>query len=679
MELFKLLGTIAVENDKANKAIDDTTDKAETSSNKMVNAFKKIGTAVAAAFAIEKIVSFGKELVNAAAEVAAEEAAFAQIMGDYSDAATEKINKIADATGMVSTRLTPYMTSMTAKFKGLGYDIDEATDLASTGLNIAADASAFWDKSLDDSMSALNSFVNGNYEGGEAIGLFANETTLASWASENLGLTWKDLSEKEKQFARLEFAKSMQEASGAAGQAAKESGSYANVMGNFAETWRQLKATVGEPLLEALIPVIQHLAASMEKIMPLVQELSNGFLPILMDSVDKLLPPLLEMSEQVIPLLVESAQVLLPPLIEIVTKLLPVISKLIMQILPPLMSLIERIMPMVVTLIEAICDILDPLLELISPILDLIIVLLEPLISLIEEIFPPLLAIIAGLAKVIATVLKPVIEAITKVFKSFFNKTLEDSGKKGIEVKNKIDKAFSDLIASLKKAWEGFKNFIAKIWDGLKNTISSMKTGFSNFTTNIKNTFSNAWNTIKSKTSSTWEKIKDAILKPINAAKTAVEKIIDKIKEIFNNMKLKLPKIKVPKFSISPAGWKIGDLLKGIKPKLSIKWNAEGAIFNKPTIFDTAYGYQGVGEAGAEAIAPIDKLMGYVQAAVKSETSGMNETMNVILNILQSYFPQILNNSKKQIVLNNGVLVGELAPTIDEKLGHIYEGKGRGR
>ena len=140
MELFKLLGTIAVENDSANKAIDETTDKAENASSTMIDSFKKIGAAVLTYFATDKIIDFGKEIVNASATVQAEEAAFAQIMGTYSDEASAKINKIADTTGIVASRLTPYMTSMTAKFKGLGYDVDEATDLASTGLNIAADA-----------------------------------------------------------------------------------------------------------------------------------------------------------------------------------------------------------------------------------------------------------------------------------------------------------------------------------------------------------------------------------------------------------------------------------------------------------------------------------------------------------------------------------------------------------
>ncbi|MGN1480801.1 hypothetical protein, partial [Porcipelethomonas sp.] len=257
MELFKLFGTIAVENSEANKAIDETSGKAEQSESRMSSAFKKIGAAVTTYLAVDKIKDFGQACVDASAEVAAEQSAFEQIMGDYSDAAQEKVNEIADATGMVDTRLTPYMTSMTAKFKGLGYDIGDATDYAQQGLTIAADAAAFWDKSLDDSMSALNSFVNGSYEGGEAIGLFANDTQMAAYAVKT-GLVseskeWSSLDEKIKQATRLEYAENMMKQSGATGQAAKESGQYANVMANLSEKWRQFKAQVGEPILQDIV------------------------------------------------------------------------------------------------------------------------------------------------------------------------------------------------------------------------------------------------------------------------------------------------------------------------------------------------------------------------------------------------------------------------------------------
>lgn len=300
-DIFSLVGRVSVEYAQAETALDRISDAAEEtadsledvgdsaegaggttekSGNRMSSAFKKIGSAVVAAFAVDKIVDFGKSVVDASATVAAEQSAFEQIMGNYSDNAQAKINEIADATGMVSTRLTPYMTSMTAKFKRLGYDIDDATTLAQDGLTLASDAAAFWDKSLEDSMGALNSFINGSYEGGEAIGLFANDTQLASYAVKQ-GIVseakeWANLDEAKKQATRLQYAQDMMAASGATGQAAKEADQYANVQANLTEKWRQFKSQIGEPLLQnVVIPAMGKLSAGVDKASAAYQKCSK--------------------------------------------------------------------------------------------------------------------------------------------------------------------------------------------------------------------------------------------------------------------------------------------------------------------------------------------------------------------------------------------------------------------
>lgn len=300
-DIFSLVGRVSVEYAQAETALGRISDAAEEtadsledvgdsaegaggttekSGNRMSSAFKKIGSAVVAAFAVDKIVDFGKSVVDASATVAAEQSAFEQIMGNYSDNAQAKINEIADATGMVSTRLTPYITSMTAKFKGLGYDIGDATTLAQDGLTLASDAAAFWDKSLEDSMGALNSFINGSYEGGEAIGLFANDTQLASYAVKQCIVSeakeWANLDEAKKQATRLQYAQDMMAASGATGQAAKEADQYANVQANLTEKWRQFKSQIGEPLLQnVVIPAMGKLSAGVDKASAAYQKCSK--------------------------------------------------------------------------------------------------------------------------------------------------------------------------------------------------------------------------------------------------------------------------------------------------------------------------------------------------------------------------------------------------------------------
>lgn len=64
MELFKLFGTIAIHNDEANQAIDDTVGKAKTSGSDLDRILKKVSSAVAKAFSIKAITDFGVQSVN---------------------------------------------------------------------------------------------------------------------------------------------------------------------------------------------------------------------------------------------------------------------------------------------------------------------------------------------------------------------------------------------------------------------------------------------------------------------------------------------------------------------------------------------------------------------------------------------------------------------------------------
>lgn len=86
----------------------------------------------------------------------------------------------------------------------------------------------------------------------------------------------------------------------------------------------------------------------------------------------------------------------------------------------------------------------------------------------------------------------------------------------------------------------------------------------------------------------------------IASLKSKFESVANAFKKMFGGG-VKAPHVPLPHFSISPAGWKIGDLLKGKIPSLSVKWYAQGGIFNGPTL-------AGIGEAGPEAVVPLDKF-----------------------------------------------------------------------
>ncbi|MBP1944630.1 hypothetical protein [Cytobacillus luteolus] len=244
-----------------------------------VTSFRNMAVGVAAgiagAFAVDKLKNFGISMVESAANAQAMGAQFTQVFGGVQGQAQETVDSLGKSFGMVSERIKPAFTTMTSMFKGLGMDTTEAMKQAQSAVTIAADSAAFYDKSYEDANSALNSFIKGNYEGGEAIGLFANETQMASWATKNLNLDWKKLDEAGKQVARLQFAKSMQEAAGATGQASRESDSYQNQLGNLRSEWDTLKGKLGQPLLEPVTRGLKGVAAWIDKVD--TQAIINGF------------------------------------------------------------------------------------------------------------------------------------------------------------------------------------------------------------------------------------------------------------------------------------------------------------------------------------------------------------------------------------------------------------------
>lgn len=635
VSLGKLFYTIALKGKQEFQSdLNDTEKKTESSSDKLISAFKKIGAGIATYFTIDAIKNFGQEIVNVAAEIGAEASAFEQIMGDYSDHAKSKMNELADETGMVSTRLTPYMTSMTAKFKGLGYDIDDATTLATDGLELASDAAAFWDQSLDESVSHLNSFINGSYEGGEAIGLFANDTQMAQFAIQE-GLVassneWSKLDEATKQATRLEYAKAMFEQSGATGQAAKESEQYANVQANLAEKWRQFKAQIGEPLLQNIvIPAMEKLSGIVDFLGISFQNLSKFY------QENKFMIDLLAATVGGFVLGLGTYKLALMA-VEGWQKLVTLSQNLwnAAQNASPHMLLVAGIMAIVGAFIylwnnsEAFREFWLNLWEQIKTILS---TAWEFMSNAVQTVVGFISSFISGAFETIKTVIMTIWNTVANVTST---------------------------------AWNFIKNAIT-------NPIEIAKSVINGVIGTIKSIVSGVWETLKSVTSNAWNAIKTAITSPIEAAKNVVKGVIDAMKGFFN-FNWELPKIKLPHFSVTGSANPIDWLTQGI-PKISVEWYAKGGILEKPTIFGAnGPNLMAGGEAGPEAVAPISKLMDYVRIAVDDSNQESVDILNRILKLLSDKLPQ-----ETSIVLDSGVLVGKLAPGMDEQLGIIRRRKGR--
>lgn len=204
------------------------------------------------------------DFIDTAAAVKAEASQFSQTFGDFSDDATAAIDRVANESGILDTRLNSLGTQIYAFARASGGSAEESMVLMEKALQATADSAAYYDRSLEDTAESLQSFLKGNYENDAALGLSATETTRNAAAMELFGKKFNDLTEIQKQQTLLQMVLDAQKLSGAMGQAAREADGWENVQGNLNEAWRQFQANVGAPFLESLVPLVQNITAAFQ-------------------------------------------------------------------------------------------------------------------------------------------------------------------------------------------------------------------------------------------------------------------------------------------------------------------------------------------------------------------------------------------------------------------------------
>ena len=237
----------------------------------------------------------------------------------------------------------------------------------------------------------------------------------------------------------------------------------------------------------------------------------------------------------------------------------------------------------------------------------------EPLADLIGGALSAAMPVVSDFSKKVSSGFKAAQAAVAEVigfFASEFGPVFEEVGALVGSVADDIGSAIAEVFPGVGELGNVFKdagNIAKQVWPAIKNVVhqgcQGIRTavqGLSHIVGSVRNAFN---------------QVKTAIQSPMEAAKNLVRNAINAIKGFFH-FSVPTPHIPVPHFSISPAGWSVGDLLKGSIPSLSLSWYAEGGFVDGATLI-------GAGEAGPEMILPESgALMDKFSSAIASKVGG---------------------------------------------------------
>ena len=370
LEIFRLVGSVFVDTDKAN----DSLQKVDKNASKVAEGFGKAGKVVGAVGAAigTAIVGAGTAVVNMANETSE--------MADTIDKASirmgigaERYQELAYAASQCGVEMST-MEQAAKKLEGTDMNFDDAMQqimaLGTQEERAAAAAELFGEK-VAYNMAPLLA------QSGEEFDALTNRAN-------ELGIVMSE-------------------------SAVKAGVQYGDLKDDLQKVGNSLKTSIGS----AVMPILVKLSEKLIELMPTIQALMDKIGPIAADFIDKLLPPLVDMADELLPVILDAVASLLPALSEIAEELVPVIVDILKELLPVLIQVVSDIMPVLVDIIKMLTPILKQIMEFLSPILKLVLELISPLLDLVMTILTPILQLITAL-------LAPLFELFTDLLTPIF-------------------------------------------------------------------------------------------------------------------------------------------------------------------------------------------------------------------------------------------------------------------
>lgn len=232
----------------------------------------KAGKALAAAFAVKKIIDFGKSAIELGSDLTE--------VQNVVDVTFPKMSKQIDAFaknaalsfGLSETMAKKFTGTFGAMAKAFGFSESAAYDMSTTLTGLAGDVASFYNISQDEAYTKLKSVFTGETETLKDLGIVMTQNALDAYAMANgYGKVTAKMSEAEKVALRYQFVQD--QLALATGDFSRTSDQWANQVRILTLQFDSLKATIGQGLINVFTPVIQVINTTIGKLM----SLANAF------------------------------------------------------------------------------------------------------------------------------------------------------------------------------------------------------------------------------------------------------------------------------------------------------------------------------------------------------------------------------------------------------------------
>lgn len=233
---------------------------------------KKAGAALAAAFAVKKIIDFGAQCIELGSDLAevqnVVDVTFPRMSKQVDDFAKNAITSF----GLSETMAKRFTGTFGAMAKAFGFGEQAAYEMSTTLTGLAGDVASFYNISQDEAYTKLKSVFTGETETLKDLGIVMTQSALDSYALANgYGKVTAKMSEAEKVALRYKFVQD--QLSLASGDFIRTADGWANQVRVLKLQFDSLKATIGQGLINVLTPIIQVINRIISKLM----SLANAF------------------------------------------------------------------------------------------------------------------------------------------------------------------------------------------------------------------------------------------------------------------------------------------------------------------------------------------------------------------------------------------------------------------